>query len=85
MISCTTRYEIDPDTRPEFETCERVWLADIPVKGGTRHGYHMLRERETAAYLHAHDHAERGKGIGRDDRNLTRSVRDGASADDLVL
>ena len=38
MITCTVRYEIDPDKLAEFEAYARFWLHKVP-----RHGRHPSR------------------------------------------
>ena len=53
MITCTVRYEIDPDQLPAFETYARFWLSKIPAMGGVHHGYHMPHEGPNdIAYCH---------------------------------
>ena len=53
MISCTVRYEIDPDKLEAFETYARFWLHKIPEMGGTHHGYHLPYEGPNdIAYCH---------------------------------
>ncbi|UWQ18741.1 NIPSNAP family protein [Jannaschia sp. M317] len=53
MITCTVRYEIDPDKLSEFETYARFWLTKIPAMGGTHHGYHLPHEGPNdIAYCH---------------------------------
>lgn len=53
MITCTVRYEIDPDALEAFETYARFWLAKIPEMGGTHHGYHLPHEGPNdVAYCH---------------------------------
>ncbi|SDZ43885.1 NIPSNAP protein [Jannaschia faecimaris] len=53
MITCTVRYEIDPDKLSEFETYAKFWLGKIPAMGGTHHGYHMPHEGPNdIAYCH---------------------------------
>jgi len=53
MITCTVRYEIDPDKLAEFETYSKFWLWKIPQMGGTHHGYHMPFEGPNdIAYCH---------------------------------
>ena len=53
MITCTVRYEIDPDKLAFFERYARFWLAKIPEMGGTHHGYHMPHEGPSdIAYCH---------------------------------
>ena len=44
MISCTVRYEIDPDALDAFETYARFWIHRIPRMGGVHHGYHLPHE-----------------------------------------
>jgi hypothetical protein len=53
MITCTVRYEIDPDQLEAFTTYARFWLKKIPEMGGTHHGYHMPHEGPNdIAYCH---------------------------------
>ncbi|WP_299548733.1 NIPSNAP family protein [uncultured Tateyamaria sp.] len=53
MISCTVRYEINPDKLDAFEIYARFWLKKIPEMGGTHHGYHMPYEGPNdIAYCH---------------------------------
>ena len=53
MISCTVRYEIDPDKLPEFEIYAKAWLHLVKKLGGTHHGYHMPHEGPNdIAYCH---------------------------------
>ncbi|WP_179378325.1 NIPSNAP family protein [Jannaschia marina] len=53
MITCTVRYEIEPDKLAEFETYARFWLAKVPAMGGTHHGYHLPHEGPNdVAYCH---------------------------------
>lgn len=53
MITCTVRYDIDPDKLSEFESYAKFWLAKIPEMGGTHHGYHMPHEGPNdIAYCH---------------------------------
>ncbi len=53
MITCTVRYEIDPDQLEAFERYARFWLWKIPHMGGTHHGYHMPYEGPNdIAYCH---------------------------------
>ncbi|WP_371156423.1 NIPSNAP family protein [Jannaschia sp. 2305UL9-9] len=53
MITCTVRYEIDPDQLPAFETYAQFWLSKIPAMGGVHHGYHMPHEGPNdIAYCH---------------------------------
>ena len=52
-VTCTVRYEIDPDKLSEFEVYARFWIHKIPVMGGTHHGYHMPYEGPNdIAYCH---------------------------------
>jgi antibiotic biosynthesis monooxygenase (ABM) superfamily enzyme len=44
MISCSVRYEIDPDKVAEFETCARMWMPLVARFGGTHHGYFLPHE-----------------------------------------
>ena len=53
MISCTVRYEIDPDKLPAFERYARFWLRKVPELGGVHHGYHLPHEGPNdVAYCH---------------------------------
>lgn len=53
MITCTVRYEIDPDKLPEFEIYAKAWLHLVAKLGGTHHGYHMPHEGPNdIAYCH---------------------------------
>lgn len=53
MISCTVRYEIDPDKLPEFEIYAKAWLHLVVKLGGIHHGYHMPHEGPNdIAYCH---------------------------------
>ena len=53
MISCTIRYEIDPDRIDAFETYARAWIALVERLGGTHHGYHLPHEGPNdIAYCH---------------------------------
>ncbi|KIT14731.1 NIPSNAP family protein [Jannaschia aquimarina] len=53
MITCTVRYEIDPDKLSEFERYARFWLRKIPEMGGIHHGYHLPHEGPNdVAYCH---------------------------------
>lgn len=53
MISCTVRYEIDPDKLAEFEEYAVFWMRKIPEMGGIHHGYHMPYEGPNdIAYCH---------------------------------
>lgn len=53
MITCTVRYEIDPDKLDAFDRYARFWLRKIPEMGGTHHGYHMPYEGPNdIAYCH---------------------------------
>ena len=53
MITCTVRYELDPDKLPEFEAYARFWIYKIPTMGGIHHGYHMPHEGPNdIAYCH---------------------------------
>ena len=53
MITCTVRYEIDPDRLSEFERYARFWIAKVAEMGGTHHGYHMPHEGPSdIAYCH---------------------------------
>ncbi|MBM2575725.1 NIPSNAP family protein [Jannaschia sp. Os4] len=53
MITCTVRYEIDPDKLAEFERYARFWLGKVPAMGGTHHGYHLPHEGPNdVAYCH---------------------------------
>ena len=37
MITCTVRYEIDPDQIDAFERYARFWLKKVPELGGVHH------------------------------------------------
>ena len=53
MISCTVRYELDPDKLSEFEIYARFWMYKVPLMGGTHHGYHLPHEGPNdIAYCH---------------------------------
>ena len=53
MITCTVRYEIDPDQLDAFETYAKFWLAKVPELGGTHHGYFLPHEGPNdIAYCH---------------------------------
>ena len=53
MISCTVRYEIDPDKLDAFEHYAKAWLHLVPRLGGTHHGYHLPHEGPNdVAYCH---------------------------------
>lgn len=53
MITCTVRYEIDPDKLPEFEIYATAWIHLVTKLGGTHHGYHMPHEGPNdIAYCH---------------------------------
>ena len=53
MITCTIRYDIDPDKLVEFERYARFWLHKVPAMGGTHHGYHLPHEGPNdVAYCH---------------------------------
>ena len=53
MITCTVRYEIDPDKLAEFEVYAKAWLHLVPKLGGVHHGYHMPHEGPNdIAYCH---------------------------------
>ncbi|MEP5760179.1 MAG: NIPSNAP family protein [Litoreibacter sp.] len=53
MITCTVRYEIDPDKLAEFEIYAKAWLYLVPKLGGVHHGYHMPHEGPNdIAYCH---------------------------------
>ncbi len=53
MITCTVRYEIDPDKLAEFEVYAKAWLHLVPKLGGIHHGYHMPHEGPNdIAYCH---------------------------------
>ena len=53
MISCTVRYEIDPDKLDAFEAYARFWIKKVPELGGTHHGYHLPHEGPNdIAYCH---------------------------------
>jgi hypothetical protein len=44
MITCTLRYEIDPDQVAAFEAYGRVWITLVNRMGGTHHGYFLPAE-----------------------------------------
>ncbi|MEJ1992702.1 MAG: NIPSNAP family protein [Maritimibacter sp.] len=44
MITCTLRYEIDPDQLAAFETYGQVWIGLVNRMGGTHHGYFLPHE-----------------------------------------
>ncbi len=53
MITCTVRYEVDPNELDAFERYARFWLKKVPELGGTHHGYHMPHEGPNdIAYCH---------------------------------
>ena len=53
MITCTLKYEIDPDKCAEFENYARFWIYKVPAMGGTHHGYHLPHEGPNdIAYCH---------------------------------
>ena len=53
MITCTVRYELDPDRIDAFEAYARFWIAKVPELGGTHHGYHLPHEGPNdIAYCH---------------------------------
>ena len=53
MITCTVRYELDPDKLSEFEAYARFWIYKVPLMGGTHHGYHLPHEGPNdVAYCH---------------------------------
>ena len=53
MITCTVRYEIEPDRLAEFERYARFWLRKVPALGGVHHGYHLPHEGPNdIAYAH---------------------------------
>jgi len=53
MITCTVRYELDPDKLSEFEVYARFWMYKVPLMGGTHHGYHLPHEGPNdIAYCH---------------------------------
>ncbi len=53
MITCTVRYELDPDKLLEFEVYAKAWLHLVPKLGGIHHGYHMPHEGPNdIAYCH---------------------------------
>lgn len=52
-ISCTVRYEIDPDQIDAFERYAKFWLKKVPELGGVHHGYHLPHEGPNdIAYCH---------------------------------
>ena len=53
MITCTIRYEIEPDQIEAFERYARFWIHKVPLMGGTHHGYHLPSEGPSdVAYCH---------------------------------
>ncbi|WP_166417925.1 NIPSNAP family protein [Cochlodiniinecator piscidefendens] len=44
MITCTLRYEIDPDQTDAFEAYGRVWITLVNRLGGMHHGYWLPHE-----------------------------------------
>lgn len=44
MITCTLKYEIDPDKLADFETYARAWIYLVNGMGGTHHGYWLPHE-----------------------------------------
>lgn len=44
MISCTIRYEIDPDRLDAFEVYAKAWIHLVTKLGGVHHGYHLPHE-----------------------------------------
>lgn len=53
MISCTVRYEIDPNKLDDFEAYARFWIKKVPELGGAHHGYHLPHEGPNdIAYCH---------------------------------
>ena len=53
MITCTVRYEIDPDQLEAFEVYAKAWLHLVAKLGGVHHGYHLPHEGPNdIAYCH---------------------------------
>lgn len=53
MITCTVRYEIDPDQLEAFEVYAKFWIHKVPELGGQHHGYHLPHEGPSdIAYCH---------------------------------
>ncbi|SLN55611.1 NIPSNAP family protein [Pseudooctadecabacter jejudonensis] len=53
MITCTLRYEIDPDQLDAFEVYAKAWIHLVDKLGGTHHGYHLPHEGPNdIAYCH---------------------------------
>lgn len=44
MITCSLRYEIDPDKLAEFEVYAKMWIPLVNQYGGTHHGYFLPHE-----------------------------------------
>jgi len=51
MITCYLRYQVDPETLPDFEAYAKMWLALIPKFGGVHHGYFLPSEGESDVAL----------------------------------
>ena len=53
MITCTLRYEIDPDQLEAFEVYGKAWIHLVEKLGGIHHGYHLPHEGPNdIAYAH---------------------------------
>jgi hypothetical protein len=53
VISCTIRYEIDPEQVGAFEAYAKAWIHLVTRLGGTHHGYHLPHEGPSdLAYCH---------------------------------
>ncbi len=44
MITCTLRYEIDPEKVADFELYAKAWIYLVPKFGGQHHGYWLPHE-----------------------------------------
>jgi hypothetical protein len=44
MITCTIKYEIDPDQVQVFEDYAKAWIYLVTKLGGTHHGYWLPHE-----------------------------------------
>ena len=44
MITCSLKYEIDPDQLEAFEIYAKAWIHLVDKLGGTHHGYHLPHE-----------------------------------------
>ena len=44
MITCSLKYEIDPDQLEAFEIYAKAWIHLVEKLGGTHHGYHLPHE-----------------------------------------